>query len=142
MDCLTLRLPSNSRNFTIPSRFCVRCSDVVADADAVVSRDPFVSAVDMVALFGGSIGSILVTMRFVAACLNSLFNWNNEKFRRLSVVNLKTFNMFQLLESNFVMSLTAVLARTQLHCLFRSATILPSRSFTYSIFAILLTQTF
>lgn len=88
MHLLTLRLPSNSKNFTIPSRFCV-CAFVEV---AFVSGDPFVSAFDIVA-FSESSG--LCKIRFVAACLNSLFNWNSEKFRRLFVVNLKTFNMFQ-----------------------------------------------
>lgn len=90
-NLLTLRLPSNSRNFTIPSRFRVCCA---VDDDAIVSfEDPFVSAVDIVAF---SV-STFCKIGFVAACLNSLLNWNNEKFRRLSVVNLKTFNMFQLI---------------------------------------------
>lgn len=50
--------------------------------------------------FTVSIDSILLCemIRFAAAacCLNSLFNWNNEKFRRLFKANLKTFSMFQL----------------------------------------------
>lgn len=114
MNLLTLRLPSNSRNFTIPSRFCV-CAFF---GDEIVSGDPFVSAFDIFTLLSVSDASGLCKIRFVAACLNSLFNWNSEKFRRLFVVNLKTFNMFQQLYWNwilflrFLVLLTAVLART------------------------------
>lgn len=108
----------------IPSRFCGCCCSV----DGFVSEDPFVSAVDIVALCGDSIWSVFLIIWLVAACLNSLFNWNNEKFRRLSVVNLKTFNMFQLLLNRiFVWSLTASLAHTWMHCLFHSAPILCTR---------------
>lgn len=77
----------------MPSRFCV-CGRFVG-VDPFVSGDPFVSAFDIVATLSVSFVSELCKMRFVAACLNSLFNWNTEKFRRLFVVNLKTFNMFQ-----------------------------------------------
>lgn len=88
-----MRLPSNSRNFTIPSRFCVCGVEV---GGIVCGEVPFVSGVDIVVLTV-SPGSVLCKMRWcVAACLNSLFNWNNEKFRRLFVTNLKTLSMFQL----------------------------------------------
>lgn len=107
---LTLRLPSNSRNFTMPPRFCV-----CATGDAIVSDDPFVSAFDIIAFFNSFV-FLLWKMRSVTACLNNLLNWNSEKFRRLFVVNLKTFNMFQhkKVESNVCkfLRLTVVLART------------------------------
>lgn len=91
-NLLTLSLPSNSRNFTIPSRFC----DLAA-VGGCVSEDPFVSALFDIVVFGVSAASVVCKIfRLVAACLNSLFNWNNEKFRRLFVTNLKTFSMFQL----------------------------------------------
>lgn len=135
---LTLRLPSNSRNLMIPSRFCGCCCSV----DGFVSEDPFVSAVDIVALCGDSIWSVFLIIWLVAACLNSLFNWNNEKFRRLSVVNLKTFNMFQLLLNRIFCLEFDCFSRSHLNALSLSqrSDFMHSFRLFVQFFAIMLTQ--
>lgn len=95
---LTLSLPSNSRNLTIPSRFCV-CA-AAAGFVVAVSIDPFVSAFDIFRFWFtvSPVSKWLLCTKiwFVAACLNSVFNWSTEKFRRLFKANLKTLSMFQL----------------------------------------------
>lgn len=108
---LTFRLPTNSKNLTIPSRFCVVD---VADADS-----PFVSVLD---IFELNTLVCFVCEWLLSFAFNSLLNWNNEKYRRLVLVNLKIFNMFQLFGIVFFISLfvctqNTVLPRTKYFCL-------------------------